>query len=92
MFVMGFLPDCTLLHKLCPAVRTVWAPSHLFDTLMSHQYFDKLNVSEVQEGEWMPTDGDDFEARTPREWVWIANPEHGEDAEEYERLVDEFMK
>eukprot|EP00040_Diaphanoeca_grandis_P042497 m.265151 g.265151 ORF g.265151 m.265151 type:complete len:237 (-) comp60240_c0_seq1:41-751(-) len=89
-YMMGFLPDVKLFDTLCPRVNKIFGPAHLSQELES--YRDDATVEIIPDGDWKPVDGEDFEARTPREWLWEKQPTTNEvQGEEYENLVQQYM-
>eukprot|EP00041_Stephanoeca_diplocostata_P018576 m.389744 g.389744 ORF g.389744 m.389744 type:complete len:255 (+) comp21052_c0_seq34:311-1075(+) len=79
LYVKGYCPDPAVVRQLCPHLETLHCPEHLESACM--QYGIK-NVNLVLEGDWKPVDGDDFDAKTPRDWIWEAIPT-GSDSDEY---------
>jgi hypothetical protein len=71
VYVMGFCPDIPTFTRLCPRVEHCWGPSN--PGMHLDQYADTVTI--VPEGDWKPEDGEDFEAKSPRGWIFEAYPD-----------------
>lgn len=88
-YVMGFCPDVPTFKRLCPQVTRCWGPKHAWMGL--DLYAPEVTI--VEDGDWKPVDGEDFEAKTPRAWVFEPIPDIDavEAPEERQALIESYM-
>lgn len=55
--------------------------------------YSRGRITLIPDGDWKPVDGEDFEARSPREWVFEPYPDTDAvtSETEYEELVAQYM-